>query len=126
MPSTTKRKKNPVVQRDAKPFPFMAPDYPVKPWVNPATEARFMTVSFRQDDGTFAAFIAEDESVWAVGKTRREAENAVKALYAAAGGGKQRTANPEADDVEDDLRALDASMKGKFVDWDDVRHKYAR
>lgn len=120
---TMKRKKNPVAaERDAKPFPFMAADYPVKPWINAVTERRFMTVSFRQDDGSFAAFIAEDESVWAVGKTRREAEDLVKAIYS----GRVRNPAALADDKEDDLRALEDSLKGKFSDWQDVRHKYAR
>ena len=129
MPTTTKRKKNPVARaREVKPFPFMQADFPVKPWVNTKTSIEFMTVSFRQDDGTYAAFIAEDETVWAVGKTRCEAEEAVKALYAGSARKKGQLTNPAsvADDKEDDLRALEESLKGKFVDWQDVRHKYAR
>ena len=129
MPTTTKRRKNPVaVERDSKPFPFMAPDYPVKPWINASTEVRFMTVSLRQDDGTFAAFMAEDESARASGKTRHEAEEKVKTLYTSASQRRKAANQAEGsdDDVEDDLRALDESMKAKFVDWQDVRHKYAR
>lgn len=126
MPATTKsRKKIPAtVERDMKPFPFMAPNYPVKPWIDAATAVRFMTVSFRQDDGSFAAFIAEDESVWAVGKTRREAEEAAKALYAAAA--KEKNAvDPECDE-DDDLRVSEQRMKGSFVNWRAIRHKYAK
>lgn len=116
--SVTKRKRNPVVQRDAKPFPFMASDYPVKPWVNPATEARFMTVSFRQDDGSFAAFIAEDESIWATGKTRREAEERVMAVYA------ERAANPAAEDKEIG-RLIDERKNMPTMPWRDWMKKYA-
>lgn len=127
MPAT-RRKKNPLAQRDAHPFPFMAPDYPVKPWVNPATQARFMTVSFRRDDGSFAAFIAEDESVWAAGRTRREAEERVVANYVSRvkiRAKNTREAAAEAED-EDDFRISEERLRGKFVDWRDVRHKYAR
>jgi len=82
MQAKTKRMNNAVTSAaDSTWWPFMKPDYPVKPWMNAVTGVWFMTASFRQDDGSFIAFIAEDESVWAVGKSRREAEEAVKAAY---------------------------------------------
>lgn len=119
----TRRKKNPVALRDAKPFPFMARDYPVKPWVNPSTQARFMTVSFRQDDGSFAAFIAEDESIWATGKTRREAEERVMAAYASRGL-KNPAKTTEDRELEEDIQLALSRVHDPSVSWEEVKRKH--
>lgn len=122
MPATTKRKKNPVAPAsELKPFPFMRADFPVKPWINAQTAVEFMTVSFRQDDGTFAAFIAEDESVWAVGKTRREAEDAVKALYTAE---RNSAKIAEQKELVEDIRIALSRADEPSIPWEDVKRKH--
>lgn len=70
------KKRNPAPAKEPL-FPHFLPDYPVKPWVDPATGERFQTVSVDLPDGTFLAFVAEAPEVRTVAKTRAEAERAV-------------------------------------------------
>ncbi|GIU80905.1 MAG: hypothetical protein KatS3mg005_4143 [Bryobacteraceae bacterium] len=75
------KKRNPAAAAKEQPFPHFLPDYPVKPWVDPATGERFQTVSVDLPDGTFLAFVAEAPEVRATAKTRGEAERAVLAVW---------------------------------------------
>ena len=74
-----RRQKNPPSQE--MPFPHLLPDFPVKPWVDPATRERFQTVSVDLPDGTFLAFIAEAPEIRSLGSTRQEAERRVLEMY---------------------------------------------
>ena len=73
-------RKNPSTAVATRPFPFLDPDYPVKPWIDHAG-IRFRTVSVPLDDGTYLAFILEDQSIRRTARTRRAAEDAVKSAY---------------------------------------------
>lgn len=84
------KKRNPAAAKEPL-FPHFLPDYPVKPWVDPATGERFQTVSVDLPDGTFLAFVAEAPEVRAVAQTRAEAERAVLAAW--------RRQNPEEDEA---------------------------
>jgi len=63
------------------PFPHLLPDFPIKPWVDPATRERFQTVSVDLPDGTFLAIIAEAPEIRAVAASRQEAERRVLEMY---------------------------------------------
>ena len=118
--TTTKRKKNPAIAaREEKPFPFLQPEYPVKPWVNSRTGVVFTTVSFRQDNGTFAAFIAEDESVWTEAMSRLEAEEKAKAAYASRIRSSEKQEEAEVRKLIDDRKNLPA------IPWREWMKKYA-
>ncbi len=86
-----RKKRNPAAAAKERPFPHFLPDYPVKPWVDPATGERFQTVSVDLPDGIFLAFVAEAPEVRATAKTRAEAERAVLAAW--------RRQNPDEDAV---------------------------
>lgn len=77
--TSTKRRKNPApaAAGEKAPFPFLDPDYPVKPWVNPISGQRFQTVAVRLDDGRFLATVAEAPEIRATARTQAEAEQAV-------------------------------------------------
>jgi predicted RNase H-like HicB family nuclease len=74
------QRKNPSTATEAPPFPFLDPDYPVKPWIAHTGE-HFQTVSVSLDDGRYLAFILENPSIRHTSKTRRAAEDAVKRAY---------------------------------------------
>ena len=76
------KRRNPAAAgaREEKPFPFLDPDYPIKPWVNPSTLQRFQTVSIRYKDGWIASIVGEPD-VQAKAKTQAEAERAVSQKY---------------------------------------------
>lgn len=77
-----RKKKNPVATGSAeKPFPFMDPDYPVKPWLDRASGRRFQTVTVPLEDGRFLATIAEDQEFRFVGDSRQDAEKGVLDAY---------------------------------------------
>ena len=73
------QRKNPSTAAETHPFPFLDPDYPVKPWIAHTGE-RFQTVSIPLK-GSYLAFILEDPNIRHTAKTRRAAEDAVKRAY---------------------------------------------
>lgn len=85
--------KNPVAggATEERPFPFLDPGYPVKPWLNPVTQQRFQTVSIKYKNGWIAT-IVEAPDVQATAKTQAEAELAVMKVYS-------RRENPGEDEV---------------------------
>jgi hypothetical protein len=98
------KRKNPAAAgaREEKPFPFLDPDYPIKPWVNPLTLQRFQTVSIRYKNGWIAA-IVEAPDVQATAETQAEAERAVMQAF-------NRRKNPDEDEV---LLGLAQAAKGE-------------
>jgi len=121
---SAKRRKNPVTATKAH-EPFASPDldYPVKPWVNPATGVRFRTIAVRLDDGSFLAIVAEDESIRATAKTQAEAERAVLAKYR--GGRRNPAPRASADELKDIKRIVEERKDAPTMPWRDWMKKYA-
>jgi predicted RNase H-like HicB family nuclease len=71
------RLKNPVSDRLShhRPFPFLSPDFPLKPRVHKLTERRFQILSLPQRDGSYVASIVEAPDIVVYEKSRRAAEN---------------------------------------------------
>lgn len=114
-----KRTKNPAAAgaREEAPFPFLDPDYPIKPWVNPMTRQRFQTVSIRYKNGWIAT-IAEAPEIQASAKTQAEAEQAVMKKF-------NRRANPqEMTEDEIDLLYLEKAKRGSLHDVKDVMREF--
>src|SRR6266511_4328971 len=88
------RLKNPSTSIETSPFPFLDPDYPVKPWIAHTGE-HFRTVSVPLDDGRYLAFILEDQKIQQTAKTRSAAEDAVKRAYS----GKRNSATATATEL---------------------------
>lgn len=96
--------KNPVAAgaTEERPFPFLDPGYPVKPWLNPVTQQRFQTVSIKYKNGWIAT-IVEAPDVQATAKTQAEAERAVMQAF-------NRRVNPDENEV---LLGLAQAAKGE-------------
>lgn len=78
-PEKRLQRKNPSTSVETDPFPFLDPDYPVKPWIA-HTGRRFQTVSVPLK-GSYLAYILEDPDIRHTARTRRAAEDAVKRAY---------------------------------------------
>jgi predicted RNase H-like HicB family nuclease len=70
------RLKNAVPKRLAhhKPFPFLTPDYPLKPRIHRRTKRQFRIVSLPQKDGSFVASVVEAPEIVVYDKSRKAAE----------------------------------------------------
>lgn len=118
-----KRRRNPETSEAAGkvPFPFLDPDYPVKPWVNPVSGQRFQTVAVKLDDGQFLATVAEAPEIRATAKTQAEAEKAVLTKY-------RTRRNPVAKasaDEEAEMRRIVEDRKNKpTMPWREFLKKY--
>jgi len=123
MPQRKKRLKNPIAAgAEKKPFPFLDPDFPVKPWIDPVTAERFQTHTMPVEGG-FLAVIVQAPEVSAQAKTRQGAEKAVLEKYRA------RWRNPQlrwddADDDADDLRVIKAREKEPTVSYEEVAAEF--
>lgn len=73
------RHKNPVPEHLAhhQPFPFLAPEYPLKPRVSRPTNRRFQIVSLPQKDGSFVASVVEAPEIIMYDQSRKAAEEKV-------------------------------------------------
>lgn len=71
------RLKTPVSARLShhRPFPFLSPDFPLKPRVHKLTERRFQIMSLPQRDGSYVASILEAPEIVVYEKSRKAAEN---------------------------------------------------
>ena len=62
-------------------LPHMRPDYPIKPMIDAEAGEEFTIVSVRLDDGSYLAAIAEDQTISAKAKTRKQAEGNASRLF---------------------------------------------
>jgi predicted RNase H-like HicB family nuclease len=71
------RLKNPVSARLSHhmPFPFLSPDFPLKPCIHKLTERRFQIMSLPQRDGSYVASIVQAPEIVVYEKSRKAAEN---------------------------------------------------
>jgi len=116
---SAKRRKNPVTATKAhEPFASPDQDYPVKPWVNPATGVRFRTIAVRLDDGSFLAIVAEDESIRATAKTQAEADSSKEreSILADAKRDMERLVEQSRQEVDRIARGIERDIKGKIAD----------
>lgn len=117
---TKSRKKNPVLEGGAVPFPHIAADYPFKPWIDRETGETFSTVTVQQDDGTFVCLVADQPEIRFTAKDRTKAEQGLLKLF------RERRRNPE-DAEEAEIRKLVADRRGgPSMPWREWMKKYAR
>ena len=118
------KRRNPAAAgaREEAPFPFLDPDYPIKPWVNPVTGMQFRTIAVLLDDGTYLASVAEYPTVRATAKTRAAAEKAVLRQM------QTRRANPEeleGSEAEEVKRIIEERKGVPTIPWREWMKKYA-
>lgn len=117
---TKSRKKNPVLEGGAVPFPHIAADYPFKPWIDRETGETFSTVTVQQDDGSFVCLVADQPEIRFTAKDRAKAEQGLLKLF------RERRRNPE-DAEEAEIRKLVADRRGgPGMPWREWMKKYAR
>lgn len=70
------RLKNPVPKRltPHTPFPFMRPEFPLKPRIHAPTSREFQIVCLPQKDGSFVASVVEAPKIIVYDKSRKRAE----------------------------------------------------
>jgi uncharacterized membrane protein YgaE (UPF0421/DUF939 family) len=82
-------------------FPHVAPEDPIKPWVDPVSGERFRTVSLELPDGAFLAFVAESPDVRVTAESRQAAEARLLALYGRILRGKAEVVSAQDNPEED-------------------------
>lgn len=116
---TKSRKKNPVMEGGAVPFPQIAPDYPFKPWIDRETGETFSTVTVQQDDGTFLCLVADRPEIRFTAKDRAKAEQGLLKLY------RERRRNPEADEERELRRIVEEELGKPTIPYEAWLKKYA-
>lgn len=78
------RMKNPVPEqlRHHEPFPHVAPEFPLKPRIEPKTARAFQIVSLPQRDGSFVASVVEAPQILIYDRSRRAAEKRAEREFA--------------------------------------------